>query len=266
MSEVVAGYTVHPAASIFPLIEGDEFQELVDSIVSRGVQHPVVVRTTPQGKELIDGRNRVRAVEAARARGETVTLPEVEWVEDGRNVAEWISDTNITRRQMTADQAVTVLAEIYKFIAAENEQRRNAAKFDSEKASKAAKAKHAVRTKSSEPQKRDTKAENARSTVGKVAAKAGVSMHKARQAVALSKAVDAGVVPEQAKADVIAGKKKLKDVLPKRPRKAKQESQSGKRTMAAILSGIRDLIAEWKNSDHNTEVLREELKTQLERL
>jgi hypothetical protein len=36
--------------------------------------------------------------------------------------------------------------------------------------------------------------------------------------------------------------------------------------MAAILSDLRDLLAEWKNADHNTEVLRDELTTQLERI
>jgi len=49
-----------------------------------------------------------------------------------------------------------------------------------------------VATKTSPPQKRDTKSKDARSTVGQVAAKAGTSIHKARQAVAVQKAIEAG--------------------------------------------------------------------------
>lgn len=84
--ESIGGYVVHPAAALFPLIEGQEFDKLVDSIAKNGVQHPVVVR----GRELLDGRNRLRAVEAARAAGHKVEVPVVEWKDDGRSIAEWI--------------------------------------------------------------------------------------------------------------------------------------------------------------------------------
>jgi hypothetical protein len=67
------------------------------------------------------------------------------------------------------------------------EARKAATKFDSEKASKAAKAWHAADTKSCPPQKVDAKAKHERSTIGQVAAKAGTSMHKARRAVSVQK-------------------------------------------------------------------------------
>ena len=258
-NETINGYKVHPAASVFPLIEGDEFEDLCQSIRNHGVQHAAVVR----GDELIDGRNRMRAVERLRADGWSGSCPVTEWVDDGRNVAEWIWETNAIRRHMTEDGLVYASAAIWPLIAKENEARREASKFDKAKASDAAKARHVVTTISASPQKRDRKASNAASTVGQVAAKAKTSHHKARQAIAVQKAVASGELPAETAKDLMAGKKKLRDVAPKKLR-AKEPKPA--RTMKAILEDLRDLIAEWKNADHNVEVLRDELSTHLERM
>ena len=258
--EIIGGYVVHPAAAVFPLIDGDEFDGLVDSIIRNGIQHPIVVRSCGDFEELIDGRNRVRAAEAAREQGHAVKIPVVKWKDDGRNVAEWIWETNAMRRQMNDDGIATASAAIWPLIAKENEARREASKFDTEKAKK---ARATARTKTSEPSKRDTRAEDARSTVGQVAAKAGVSMHKARQAVAVHKAISAGELPAETAKDVMAGKKKLRDVAPKKQRAQRQRQH---RTMRAILNDLRDLVAEWMEADHNREVLKDEIRTHLERL
>lgn len=257
--ETIAGFTVHPAAGVFPLIEGDDFNDLCESIRMHGVQHPAVVR----GNELLDGRNRMRACEALKAQGWSGSCPVVEWNDDGRNVAEWIWDTNALRRHMDDDGIAMASSAIWPLIAKENEARREASKFDKAKATEAAKARHAVETKSSPPHKQDTKAKDARSTVGQVAAKAGTSMHKARQAIAVQKAIEAGELPPETAKEVMAGKKKLRDVAPKPSTKKEQPKH---RSMRAILDDLRDLIAEWKNADHNAELLRDELTTQLERI
>ncbi len=254
--ETIGGYIVHPAAAVFPLIEGDDFNDLCESIRTHGVQHPAVVR----GNELLDGRNRMRACEAIKAEGWSGSCPVVEWKDDGRNVSEWIWDTNALRRHMDDDGIAMASSAIWPLIAKENEARREASKFTSEKA-KAARA--TVRTKSCEPSSRDTKSEHARSTAGQVAAKAGTSMHKARQAIAVQKAVEAGELPADTAKDVMSGKKKLKDVAPKPTRKPREKKH---RAMKDIISDLRDLIAEWKNADHNVEVLRDELTTHLERI
>ncbi len=257
--EVIGGFSVHPAAAVFPLIDGDDFDDLCDSIRSHGVQHPAVVR----GSELLDGRNRMRACERLKVEGWVGSCPTVEWQDDGRNVAEWIWDTNAIRRHMDDDGIAMASSVIWPLIAKENEARKAATKFDSEKASKAAKARHAADTKSCPPQKVDAKAKHERSTVGQVAAKAGTSMHKARQAVAVQKAIESGELPPETAKEVMSGKKKLRDVAPKPERK---KPEAIRRTMKAIIDDLRDLIAEWKNADHNTEVLRDELTIQLERI
>ena len=270
--ELLGGFTVHPAAAVFPLIEGDEFDDLCDSIRSHGVQHPAVVR----GTELLDGRNRMRACERLKAEGWAGSCPIVEWKDDGRNVAEWIWDTNAIRRHMDDDGIVMASSVIWPLIAKENEARKAATKFKKGESGNPS-GKKQVDTKSCLPaeggplwpvvqdaaREAAVRDKHARSTVGQVAAKAGTSMHKARQAVAVQKAIEAGELPAETAKEVMAGKKKLRDVAPKPERKKRDPKH---RTMAAILSDLRDLLAEWKNADHNAEVLRDELTTQLERI
>lgn len=53
---------VHPAAEVFPLIEGQAFDELVDDIAANGLREPCWLDPTGM---LLDGRNRLRACEAA---------------------------------------------------------------------------------------------------------------------------------------------------------------------------------------------------------
>jgi ParB-like chromosome segregation protein Spo0J len=50
---VVAGF--HEAASIFPLIKGDEFTELLADIKAHGLREPI---TLHQDGRILDGRNR----------------------------------------------------------------------------------------------------------------------------------------------------------------------------------------------------------------
>ncbi len=51
----------HPAADLFPLLEGQEFVDLVEDIRSRGLIEPVWM----YGDVLLDGRNRWRACNEA---------------------------------------------------------------------------------------------------------------------------------------------------------------------------------------------------------
>ena len=55
---------VHPLGELFPLIEGDEFKELVASIKAHGLRDPITV----QDGMVLDGRNRQRACQAAGVR------------------------------------------------------------------------------------------------------------------------------------------------------------------------------------------------------
>jgi hypothetical protein len=85
---------VHPVAAGFPLIEGAEFDALVEDIRRHGQRQPAV---TYKG-QLIDGRNRQRGVQVLGRR-----LKTVEW--DGRgSLADLVSSLNLRRRNLTPSQ------------------------------------------------------------------------------------------------------------------------------------------------------------------
>lgn len=261
--ESIGGYRVHPAASIFPLLDGEEFNYLCESIRTQGVLHPIIVR----GDELIDGRNRLRAVEHLRADGWRGSCPVTQWHDDGRNVAEFIHATNIDRRHLTPDAAAMASAAIFPLIQAEAAERRKATQFEKGKSpNPGGKPKAEARTESSEPD-RDHKAEDSRSTIGQIAKKAKTSMHKARQAVAVQKAVAAGELPEEAPQEVMSGKKKLRDVLPKTKKpKAKKQQEPEAPGHIKLLRQLRDLIEQYREADYPLELLKDELHTHFERL
>jgi hypothetical protein len=242
-NEVICDYEIHPAASVFPLMEGEQFDGLVHSIQQHGVQNPIVY----SDGLILDGRNRLRAVMKLRAEGHHVDLPKRKWSADGMTATQWIEAQNLDRRHLSPDAYTAASAALSRILGKEAKERKAASKFTSEKASKAAKARHAVRTKTYEPHEREFKAENARSTVGHVAAKAGTSMHKARQAVKLDQAVAAGVVPESVQKDVIAGKTKLRDAVKKIPAKENHKTLTNKkkqRSSSKILDDLRLLLTE----------------------
>lgn len=253
-TEEIGGYKVHPAASIFPLIAGEEFDNLAESIREMGVLSPIVV----QGDILLDGRNRLRAVERLRSEGWKGDCPKIEWKDDGRNIAAWIHDVNIERRHLTEDAIALASAAVYKLIAAENEERRRVGLQRGNEHGRA--GKESVETNSTP---RNTTEKDARSTVGQVAAKANVSMHKARQAVATQKAVEAGELSAEAVQEVMRGEKKLRDVAPK-PEPKKPEPEMPKHI--SILRKIRDLIEVYREGEHPLELLKDELQTHIERL
>ena len=238
-NEVICDYEIHPAASVFPLMEGEQFDGLVHSIQQHGVQNPIVYS---EGL-ILDGRNRLRAVMKLRAEGHHVELPKRKWSADGMSATQWIEAQNLDRRHLSPDAYTAASAALSRILRKEAKVRKAASKFTSEKA-KAARA--TVTTKTESPSKRDRKESNARSTVGQVAAKAGTSMHKAAQAVRLDQAVEAGVVPEQVQKDVIAGKTKLRDAVKQIPAKENQKAlrTKKKRGAAKVLDDLRLLLAE----------------------
>lgn len=93
---------VHPAAEIFPLIEGSEFDELVESIREHGLLEPVWA--LPSGV-LLDGRNRVRACQRVGI------VPSVR-VYDGVDVVGFVVGLNLHRRHLSESQRAMVAARL----------------------------------------------------------------------------------------------------------------------------------------------------------
>ena len=85
---------IHPAAELFPLMQGDEFDSLVESIRDQGLREAVWL--TKDGA-LLDGRNRVRACQAAGVKPEFRQY-------DGDDPVQFVWDMNVNRRHLTETQ------------------------------------------------------------------------------------------------------------------------------------------------------------------
>jgi ParB-like chromosome segregation protein Spo0J len=222
--EVISDYVIHSAASVFPLMEGEAFQSLVDSIAVHGVQNPVV---SYKG-EVLDGRNRLRAVMKLRDEGHKVELPCVEWDSKcGLSAIEWITAQNLDRRHLPDEARAMIGAQFARMIKAEAKKAKQASQFNSEtgKAAASKKGTPPATTDSPSPQKRDRKKSEERTTAAKAAKAAKVSTHKMKQAMAVDKAVEAGEVAPEVVKEIVAGTKKLKDAVPARGKAKSGESR-----------------------------------------
>jgi len=97
--DLLHGYSIHPAADIFPLIEGPEFDSFCEDIRTHGLMEPVVIDAA--SGQLIDGRNRVRAcnrlgIEVAETRYH------------GSDVMQHVISHNLHRRHLTDSQRAMI--------------------------------------------------------------------------------------------------------------------------------------------------------------
>jgi hypothetical protein len=98
--------TDHPLAEIFPLMEGVEFDALVDDIKANGVRELI---TLYEGK-ILDGRNRYRAVVKAAMQ---YKLKEENFREyKGTDPLGFVVSANLHRRHLTESQRATIAAKL----------------------------------------------------------------------------------------------------------------------------------------------------------
>jgi N6-adenosine-specific RNA methylase IME4/ParB-like chromosome segregation protein Spo0J len=91
----------HPYAEIFPLLEGEEFGELVADIKAHGIREPIWIY---EG-QIIDGRNRYRASEIAGA-----DCPMREYM--GDDPVAFVVSLNLKRRHLNESQRAIVAAKL----------------------------------------------------------------------------------------------------------------------------------------------------------
>jgi hypothetical protein len=95
----------HPLSQVFPLIEGPEFEALVEDIRTNGQQDPILVI----GDQIVDGRNRYRACQRLSIEPRVIT-----W--DGKgDLAQIVSSRNIHRRHLSASQKATIAVPLMEF-------------------------------------------------------------------------------------------------------------------------------------------------------
>ena len=107
--ETLGNYLVHPAAQLFPLIEGEEYERLREDIRENGQLEPIWLVKRDEGTFLIDGRNRLRCLI------ELSVKPECEWYE-GPDIIGFVLSKNLHRRHLNESQRGMVgasLKELY---------------------------------------------------------------------------------------------------------------------------------------------------------
>ena len=97
MPEPLFEYDFHELANEYPLIEGDEFDNLVEDIRKHGILEPIMLY---QGK-ILDGRNRYRAAKASEHR---FTASDFKQLILSIDPEEYVSSRNDHRRNLTTDQ------------------------------------------------------------------------------------------------------------------------------------------------------------------
>ncbi len=103
----------HPAAELFPFMSDEELAELAADIRAHGLLEPIVLL----GGLVLDGRNRLRACEAAG-----VEPSFIEWDGSG-DPAVWVISKNLKRRHLDTSQRARIAPKLLEYYAAAAKER-----------------------------------------------------------------------------------------------------------------------------------------------
>jgi ParB-like chromosome segregation protein Spo0J len=105
-TETKANLSAHPLADIFPLMEGDEFDALVEDIKANWLREPITLFEN----QILDGRNRYRAVIKAALQ---YKLKEENFrTYSGSDPLGLVVSANLHRRHLTESQRALIAARI----------------------------------------------------------------------------------------------------------------------------------------------------------
>jgi ParB-like chromosome segregation protein Spo0J len=105
-AETKANLSAHPLADIFPLMEGEEFDALVQDIKDNGLREPITLFEN----QILDGRNRYRAVIKAALQ---YRLKEENFrTYSGSDPLSLVVSANLHRRHLTESQRALIAARI----------------------------------------------------------------------------------------------------------------------------------------------------------
>jgi ParB-like chromosome segregation protein Spo0J len=103
----------HPAANLFPLMEGDDFAALVADIAEHGQREPIVLHDGL----ILDGRNRYRACERLG-----LAPQYCQWDGIGSPTA-YVISLNLHRRHLTSSQRAVIALDVLPMLEAEARER-----------------------------------------------------------------------------------------------------------------------------------------------
>lgn len=109
-------YEHHPIASIFPMLQGEEFRQLIEDVRANGLLEPVMLY---EGK-ILDGRNRYAACKQAGVVPKFVQF-------EGSDPIAYVWSLNFNRRHLKSDQAAAAVVKRLEFYEAEARKRKQAA-------------------------------------------------------------------------------------------------------------------------------------------
>ncbi len=92
-------YELHPLCTLFPRLDGNEFNALKEDIKQNGLRQPIVLKDGM----ILDGGNRYRACVEAGIEPEFVDF-------DGDNIVSFVLSANLHRRHMTPGQQAAIVA------------------------------------------------------------------------------------------------------------------------------------------------------------
>ncbi|THD44616.1 MAG: hypothetical protein E7774_10095 [Bradyrhizobium sp.] len=95
----------HPLADLFPLIEGEPFDEMVEDIRVNGQRDDIVTLD----EMILDGRNRFRACRAAEVEPRCRLFGS--WSSDGNDPEAFVFSANLKRRHLNASQCAMIAAD-----------------------------------------------------------------------------------------------------------------------------------------------------------
>jgi hypothetical protein len=98
---------VHPFADQFPMLLPAEMDELVESVKANGLRNPIVLVRLEDKSLILDGRNRFAACQRAEVEPTFVFY-------EGDDLAQYVIDTNTTRRNLTTGQRAMSTALVLK--------------------------------------------------------------------------------------------------------------------------------------------------------
>lgn len=228
--EMICGFRIHPLASLFPLIEDELFEELLESVAERGLAVPVEVH---EGL-IVDGRNRLRAIEVLRQRGLDVEVRTTDWQPTrGETLEEHLFEINVLRRHLTVDQRVVLGLRFLPAIREARVARQAASRFGTGERTPAAAHSSPPETDCGDGD-RSSRAKDGRSTAGALSKLTKSTVHKARQGIKLFDDIEADIVPSEEMEAVLRGEKPLCRAgrNQKRP-KPKKKVQPASRVTAA---------------------------------